>query len=64
MIPRPSDDAGYFHARAEEETIAARRATSIAARDRHEELAAIYSFRERILLSRSGPKHAAEAQFA
>jgi hypothetical protein len=43
---RPGDDAGYFHARAIEEQTAAQRATCAAARHRHEEMAAMYRFKE------------------
>lgn len=47
MFDRPADDAGYFHTRALEEQVAAQRATSDEARERHDELAAMYRFRER-----------------
>jgi hypothetical protein len=40
-----SEDADYFARRALEEDAAARRATCRAARERHEELAAMYRFR-------------------
>ena len=46
MIERPDSEAGYCHARALEEQVAAQRATSAAARERHDELAAMYRFRE------------------
>ncbi len=43
--PFSPDDADYFARRAIEEQAAAQRATSEAARIRHEELAALYRFR-------------------
>jgi hypothetical protein len=58
MILRPLDDAGYFHARADEEHAAAGLATSAAARGRHIEMEAIYRFREMIMremMMRSSP---------
>lgn len=51
MRVRPVDDAGYFHARALEEQIAARNANCAAARFRHDELAAMYRFKELLLKS-------------
>ena len=53
MARRPSDDADYYHARAIEEQVAAERATCAAARDRHDEMAAMYRFRE--VLARRRP---------
>jgi hypothetical protein len=53
MIVRPTENADYFHARAIEEEVAAQRATCAAARDRHDEMATMYSFRE--MLARSRP---------
>lgn len=49
MGVRPSDDASYFRARAIEEQIAAQTATCAAARLRHDELAAMYRFRQAML---------------
>ena len=49
MILRPADDAGYFHTRAIEEQTAASRATSAAARGRHDELAMMFRFREHLV---------------
>jgi hypothetical protein len=46
VVKRPRDDLGYFHARAIEEQAAAQRATCAAARSRHEEMAAMYRFKE------------------
>jgi hypothetical protein len=49
MILRPTDDADYFHVRAIEEQTAAQRATSAAARGRHDELAMMFRFREHLV---------------
>jgi hypothetical protein len=49
MFARPIDDAGYFHVRALEEQVAAQNAVSPAARIRHDELAAMYRFKEALL---------------
>jgi hypothetical protein len=46
MIVRATTEADYWHARALQEQAAAQRATSEAARERHDELAAMYRFRE------------------
>lgn len=55
--PRP-DDAEYFRSRAVQEQVAAQKAASEAARNRHDELAAMYRFRAMMLsyppLSRTG----------
>jgi hypothetical protein len=40
-----ADDADYFRDRAVQEQVAAQRATSAAARERHDELAVMYRFR-------------------
>ena len=48
VAARPSD-VEYCHARAIEEQVAADRATCAAARERHDELAAMYRFRESFL---------------
>lgn len=53
MITRPTDDAAYFHVRAIEEQLAAQRATCAAARERHDEMAAVYRFREMLARSSS-----------
>lgn len=45
MRSRELDDAGYFRERAIEEQVAAQRATCAAARQRHDEMAALYRFR-------------------
>jgi len=45
MRPREVDDAAYFRERAIEEQVAARRATCAAARQRHDEMAALYRFK-------------------
>jgi hypothetical protein len=61
-IQRPFDDAGYYHARAIEEQIAAQRATCAEARERHDEMALVYRFKE--LLSRSYDLSSAAGEFA
>lgn len=43
------DDARYYQQRASQEQRAARNATCAAARERHEEMAALYRFRGRLL---------------
>jgi hypothetical protein len=59
MIARPKNDADYFHTRALEEQVAAQRASCDEASHRHEELAAMYRFRE--MLVRSAPPEFAAA---
>lgn len=44
-----TDDASYYWRRANEEQIAAQRATCPVARDRHHELATMYRFRSAML---------------
>jgi hypothetical protein len=43
------DDSSYYRQRASEERQAARNATCSAARERHEEMAALYRFRATLL---------------
>jgi hypothetical protein len=44
-----ADDASYYRARALQEQVAAQRATSPAARDRHDEFAMMYRFKAAML---------------
>lgn len=46
-----ADDTGYFRSRALQEQVAAQKATCEAARDRHDQLAAMYRFRALIASS-------------
>jgi hypothetical protein len=48
------DDANYFRRRALEEQVAAQFATCKVARDRHDELAAMYRFRAAMLTTHPG----------
>lgn len=60
-VQRSLDDEHYFHARAVEEKVAARRATWAAARERHEEMAAVYRFKAALLkTSKAAEEHAAD----
>lgn len=49
MWPSQADDASYFGRRALQEQIAAQKATCEAARNRHDQLAAMYRFRALML---------------
>lgn len=60
MIARPTDEADYFHVRALEEQAAALRAACPEARNRHDELAAMYRFRESLV--RTSPRVSAAAR--
>lgn len=46
------DDVSYFNKRAIQEQVAAQKATCKAARERHDELAAMYRFRAAMLTQR------------
>lgn len=47
--PVPTGEADYLRARAVQEQVAAQKAASEAARDRHDQLAAMYRFRAMML---------------
>ena len=48
------DDAEYYRRRASQERLAAQDATCAAARQRHDELAAMYDFRAAVLTTNPG----------